>query len=48
MIALLMGLLADVVFQSASATHQSFGAEMTRYMEQRGLIAATKTTTPRH
>lgn len=39
-IALLMGLLADVVFQSASAAHRSFETEMARYMDQRGFAVA--------
>ncbi len=34
---LLLGLLADVVFESVVFVRRSFREEMNRYMEQRGL-----------
>lgn len=46
---LLMGLLADVVFDSVAASRQSFADEMRRYMDGRGFRGpiATGATTRR-
>lgn len=36
-VTLLMGLVADVVFDSAASMHRSFDTEIDRYFQQRGL-----------
>ncbi len=41
---LLLGLLADVVFDSAASMQRSFGTEMQRYFERRGFVPPTRTT----
>jgi hypothetical protein len=41
-----MALLADLVFDSAATMRRSFGSEMSRYLEQRGVRAARPTHTP--
>ena len=41
-----MALLADLVFDSAATMRRSFGAEMSRYLEQRGVRAARPNHTP--
>ena len=38
----LLGLLTDVVFESAGALRRSFGTEMDRYFERRRFAAPTK------
>jgi hypothetical protein len=35
---LLLGLLADLVFESAAASGRSYQADVSRYLEQRGFI----------
>jgi hypothetical protein len=37
---LLFGLLADMVFDAAASNQRSFGAEMNRYLKQKGLARA--------
>jgi len=41
-----MALLADLVFDSAATMRRSFGSEMSRYMERRGVRAARPDHTP--
>ena len=41
-----MALLADLVFDSAATMRRSFGSEMSRYLEQRGVRAARPNRTP--
>jgi hypothetical protein len=36
MVALLMGLLSDLVFDSAASMRRSFGIELERYLQDRG------------
>ena len=38
----LLGLLVDVVFESAAALRRSFGLEMDRYFERRGFTPPAK------
>ena len=38
----LLGLLADVVFESASALRRSFGTDMDRYFDRRGFVPPAK------
>jgi len=40
---LLIGLLADVVFESAAAKNRSFEAEISRYISERGLAVGSRT-----
>ena len=40
---LLIGLLADVVFESAAVKHRTFQAEMSRYIAERGLATGKRT-----
>jgi hypothetical protein len=35
---LLLGFLADLVFESAAASRRSYQAEVSRYLERRGFI----------
>lgn len=37
-------LLADVVFEAAGSAHRLFGAEMNRYLEERGFTGRSVTT----
>jgi hypothetical protein len=39
---LLLGFLADLVFDSAVASGRSYQAEVSRYLEQRGFIRDTR------
>jgi hypothetical protein len=39
---LLLGLLADVVFESAASLRRAFGMDMDRYFERRGLTPPTR------
>lgn len=41
---LLLGLLADVVFDCAASTRRSFGLDMERYLTGRGFAPARKPT----
>jgi hypothetical protein len=36
---LLLGFLADFVFESAAASRRSYQAEVSRYLEQRGFVS---------
>jgi hypothetical protein len=38
-VTLLMGFVADLVFDSAASMHRSFGAEVDRYFQARGFRA---------
>jgi len=40
---LLIGLLADVVFESAAAKNRTFQAEMSRYIAERGFAPGSRT-----
>ena len=44
----LMGLLGDLVFQSAASMRRSFDQEINRYLEQRGFDRAESKQTPTH
>jgi hypothetical protein len=45
-ISLLLGLLRDLVFDSAVTMRRSFGSEMGRYLEQRGFESAPPEQAP--
>jgi len=40
---LLIGLLADVVFESAAAKNRTFQVEMSRYIAERGFTPGSRT-----
>jgi hypothetical protein len=44
---LLLGLLADVVFESAASMRRSFGLDMERYLARRGFATAGKSSSAR-
>ena len=39
---LVLGLLADLVFESAASTRRTFGSDMERYLARRGFVAALR------
>jgi hypothetical protein len=43
---LLMGLLGDLVFQSAASMRRSFDQDINRYLQQRGFDRPESTNTP--
>jgi hypothetical protein len=43
---LVLGLLADLVFESAASMRRTFGNEMERYLACRGFVAAPRPTQP--
>jgi hypothetical protein len=45
-VTLLMGLVADLVFDSAAAMHRSVGAEIDRYLQDRGFRSAPPKPAP--
>ena len=45
-VSLLMGLVADLVFNSAASTQRSFGAEIDRYCQDRGFRSTPPKPTP--
>jgi hypothetical protein len=45
-VTLLMGLVADLVFDSAASMRRSFDAEFDRYLQGRGLRATPPKPTP--
>ena len=45
-VSLLMGLVADLVFDSAASLRRSFGDEMDRYYQDRGFRSAPPKPTP--
>ena len=45
-VSLLMGLVADLVFDSAASMRRSFGAEIDRYYQDRGFRSAPPKPTP--
>jgi hypothetical protein len=45
-VALLMGLVADLVFDSAASMQRSFDAEIDRYLQGRGLRSTPPKPTP--
>ena len=46
-VSLVMGFLADLVFNSATAMRRSYRADMDRYVARRGLRSGSARTTPR-
>jgi hypothetical protein len=45
-VSLLMGLVADLVFESAASMRRSFGAEIDRYCQDRGIRSTPPKPTP--
>jgi hypothetical protein len=45
-VTLLVGLVADIVFESAAAMRRAFGAEIDRYFQDRGLHSTPPKATP--
>lgn len=45
-VTLLMGLVADLVFDSATSMRRSFKTEIDQYFEQRGLRSRSPKSTP--
>jgi hypothetical protein len=45
-VSLLMGLVADLVFDSAASMRRAFGAEIDRYCQDRGFRSTPPKTTP--
>ena len=45
-VSLLMGLVADLVFDSAASMRRSFDAEIDRYFQDRGFRSAPPKPTP--
>lgn len=44
MIGLVLGLLADLVFESAASTRRTFGRDMERYLSRRGFVTEPRPT----
>jgi hypothetical protein len=45
-VSLLIGLVADLVFESAASMRRSFDAEIDRYFEDRGFRSVPRKPTP--
>ena len=44
---LLLGLVADLVFDSAAARHRAYESEIDRYLAERGFVSTAAPSVPR-